>query len=90
MDNLTTERETFVSHLECGLIGDTYEAGRLHGLSKAGKPLLVRYNLDALAAAICPQDLAGRNPDSVALSGVSASTACSEYCQPWRDADAAD
>ncbi len=63
MDNLTTERETFVSHLECGLHGDTYEAGQLHGLSKAGKPLLVRYNLDALAAAIRPADLANRNPD---------------------------
>ncbi len=63
MDNLTTDRATFVSHLQCGLNGDVYEAGKLHGLSKAGKPLLVRYNLDALAAAIRPQDLASRPPD---------------------------
>lgn len=36
----------FVSHLECGLTGEHYPAGQLHGLSNAGKPLLVRYDLD--------------------------------------------
>src|SRR3954465_5566741 len=43
--NLTTERPTFVTHLECAMAGDRYEADRIHNLSKAGKPLLVRYDL---------------------------------------------
>lgn len=40
--------ETFVSHLECSLTGKTYEAGKVHELSEAGRPLLVRYDLDAI------------------------------------------
>jgi threonine synthase len=35
-----------VTHLECSRTGERYEAGRLHNLSAAGKPLLVRYALD--------------------------------------------
>jgi threonine synthase len=38
-----------VTHLECSLTGERYQADRLHGLSAAGKPLLVRYDLDAMA-----------------------------------------
>jgi threonine synthase len=48
--NLTADRPTFVTHLECSLTGERYEADRLHGLSRAGRPLLVRYDLDAVAA----------------------------------------
>ena len=33
----------FVTHLECSYTGESYEAGRVHGLSREGKPLLVRY-----------------------------------------------
>jgi threonine synthase len=43
---------TFVSHLECGLTGRRYPADTIHGLSEAGRPLLVRYDLPALAKAI--------------------------------------
>jgi threonine synthase len=43
--NLTANRPTFVSHLECSLTGERYEADQLHGLSSAGRPLLVRYDL---------------------------------------------
>ncbi|MEM6945341.1 MAG: threonine synthase [Pseudomonadota bacterium] len=55
--------DTFVSHLECSISGKRYEAGRPHGLSEAGRPLLVRYDLetmkerldrDALAASTAP------------------------------------
>src|SRR3569623_155996 len=46
--NLTTDRPTFVTHLECSLTGERYEADRLHGLSRAGRPLLVRYDLNAV------------------------------------------
>jgi threonine synthase len=37
-----------VTHLECALTGERHEAGRLHNLSRAGKPLLVRYDLGAV------------------------------------------
>lgn len=49
--NLTTDRPTFVTHLECSLTGEHYPADKLHGLSAAGKPLLVRYDLDGVRAA---------------------------------------
>lgn len=51
---------TFVSHLECGLEGDHYPADELHGLSKAGRPLLVRYNLEAVAASLDKKALTQR------------------------------
>ena len=37
----------FVTHLECSLTGERYEADAMHGLSAAGRPLLVRYATDA-------------------------------------------
>jgi len=46
--NLTAERPTFVTHLECSLTGEQHEADQLHGLSRAGRPLLVRYDLAAV------------------------------------------
>lgn len=61
--NLTAERKTFVTHLECGMHGDRYEADRIHGLSQAGKPLLVRYDLQAAAAEVSREQLAQRPPD---------------------------
>src|SRR5438270_10127312 len=51
---------TFVSHLECSLTGERYEADRLHGLSKAGRPLLVRYDLDGVRKALPREALAAR------------------------------
>jgi threonine synthase len=54
---------TFVTHLECGYTGERYEADVLHNLSKAGKPLLVRYDLAALARGLDKATLAARPPD---------------------------
>src|SRR3954469_8416494 len=51
---------TFVTHLECSLTGERYEADRLQGLSRAGRPLLVRYDLDAVRRALPREALAGR------------------------------
>jgi threonine synthase len=51
---------TFVTHLECSMTGARYEPDRIHGLSADGRPLLVRYDLDALAAAIDKPTLAER------------------------------
>lgn len=55
-----TEYPNFVTHLECSLTGETYEAGIVQGLSKAGRPLLVRYDLEKLATQISKEDLARR------------------------------
>jgi len=62
-ENTATARPTFVTHLECSLEGDTYEADQLHGLSKAGKPLLVRYDLNGIGRALSRDDLKNRAPD---------------------------
>lgn len=61
--NLTTDRPTFVTHLKCGLEGDHYESDVIHELSKAGRPLLVKYDLEGIAAAITKEDLASRPAD---------------------------
>src|SRR5689334_14625970 len=51
-----------VTHLECSLTGERYEAGRIHNLSKAGKPLLVRYDLDAAKRTLTRESIAEREP----------------------------
>ncbi|MCZ6863663.1 MAG: threonine synthase [Alphaproteobacteria bacterium] len=58
---MNDELPTFVTHLECSATGASYEADRVHGLSDAGKPLLVRYDLDALARSIDKETLAQRD-----------------------------
>ena len=63
MINTTEQRPTFVTHLECGQQGDQYPADQLHGLSKSGKPLLVRYDLPAIAESLTRTDLLSRPPD---------------------------
>ncbi len=63
IDNTTAERPTFVTHLECGLTGERHEADRLWNLSRQGKPLLVRYDLAALRAAVSKDALLARAPD---------------------------
>ncbi len=50
----------FVTHLECGLTGEHYPANTVQGLSAAGRPLLVRYDLDAVREALPREALAGR------------------------------
>jgi threonine synthase len=52
--------ETFVTHLECSMTGETYEADQVQGLSKVGRPLLVRYDLPALAQAVTKRALKER------------------------------
>ncbi|SLN44673.1 threonine synthase [Oceanibacterium hippocampi] len=56
----TGETPTFVTHLECAMTGARYEADRLHGLSEAGRPLVVRYDLDGLGKALTKDALAAR------------------------------
>ena len=51
-----------VTHLECSLTGERYEAGQVHNLSRAGKPLLVRYDLEAAKRTLTRESLAAREP----------------------------
>src|SRR5467141_1733577 len=51
---------TFVTHLECSLTGERYPADTLQTLSKAGRPLLVRYDLDGVRRALPREALPAR------------------------------
>jgi threonine synthase len=62
-DDRLGERVNFVRHLECSLTAETYPADRLQTLSRAGRPLLVRYDLGALGRAVRKADLLQRPPD---------------------------
>jgi threonine synthase len=61
--NLTSDRPTFVTHLECGMTGERVPADTLQGLSPAGKPLLVRYDLEGVKKAVARSDLEHRTAD---------------------------
>ena len=62
-NNLTVERPTFVTHLECSATGERYPADELHNLSRAGKPLLVRYDLAGVKKSLSRTALAQRPHD---------------------------
>ena len=51
-----------VTHLECSLTGERYPAGRPHNLSSAGKPLLVRYDMERARKTLTRDSLAAREP----------------------------
>ena len=53
-----------VTHLECAACGAEHEARRLHNLCReCGKPLLVRYDLEAAARTLSRETLKGRRGD---------------------------
>ena len=62
-ENLKIERPTFVTHLECSATGEHYPADQVHNLSRAGKPLLVRYDLAGVRGALSKEALARRPAD---------------------------
>src|ERR1700751_2592580 len=55
---------TFVTHLECSLTGEAYPADTLRTVSKAGRPLLVRYDLDGVRRAL-PRDALRDRPQTL-------------------------
>lgn len=55
------DRNNFVTHLECSLTGKTYEKNKIHGLSDEGKPLLVRYDLEAMKRVVSRDDVGDSN-----------------------------
>ena len=52
----------FMTHLDCSLTGERYAADRLHNLSRAGKPLLARYDLEAVKRVLTRDIVAARPP----------------------------
>ena len=62
-DNLTADLPSFVTHLECSMTGERHEADQVHNLSRAGKPLLVRYDLAGVKKALTKEKLAARPAD---------------------------
>ena len=63
MRSVSDETPIFVSHLECSATGTHYPADTVHGLSEAGKPLLVRYDLEALGKTVSKASLAQRREE---------------------------
>jgi threonine synthase len=55
------EYPTFVTHLECSWSGERLEADTVHGLSPNGKPILVRYDLDAMKRTISRDEIEHRS-----------------------------
>ncbi|HLY53183.1 MAG TPA: threonine synthase [Steroidobacteraceae bacterium] len=55
-------RYSYATHLECSATGERYEIERLQGLSGAGKPLLARYDLAALAREVRRDEIERRAP----------------------------
>ena len=54
---------SFLTHLECSRTGQEYDPRLLHNLSAAGAPLLARYDLERVAAALRKSDLVQRPSD---------------------------
>ena len=69
-----SELPTFVTHLECSLTGEHYPADTLQTLSRAGRPLLVRYDLDGGAPSPQPRRALRPAAEFVALSRAVAGT----------------
>ena len=57
--------KNYVSHLECSITGKKYEANKIHGLSYAGRPLLVRYDLQTLKKEISRDDISNSKVDGL-------------------------
>jgi len=60
MESSIADTTTFVSHLQCAMEGDWYAPDQIHNLSKADKPLLVRYDLEGIAASVTKEQLSDR------------------------------
>jgi threonine synthase len=55
-------RYTYATHLECSVTGERSDIGALQGLSAAGKPLLARYDLEALKREVDREAIEARAP----------------------------
>ncbi|MBT5187344.1 MAG: threonine synthase [Kordiimonadaceae bacterium] len=58
---LYDNKPSFVTNLECSITGKAdYKAGEIHGLSEAGRPLLVRYDLDKIKNSVTKEEIESR------------------------------
>ena len=57
--------KSYVTHLECSITGKKYEANKIHGLSEAGRPLLVRYDLQKLGKEVSRDDITNSKVDGL-------------------------
>jgi len=53
-------RYSYATHLECSVTGERYDIARLQGLSAAKKPLLARYDLEALKREVAREEIMSR------------------------------
>lgn len=53
---------TNLLYLECSLTGERYDAGLVHNLSHAGKPLLARYDMERARQTMSRESLSAREP----------------------------
>ncbi len=58
-------KKNYLSHLECSITGKKYEANKIHGLSEAGRPLLVRYDLQTLKKEVSRDDISNSKVDGL-------------------------
>ena len=59
--SLYDSKASFMTNLECSITGkDDYKAGSIYGLSEAGRPLLVRYDLDAIKNSVTKEEMEAR------------------------------
>ena len=56
-------RYSYATHLECSVGHDRYDIRKLQGLSAVGKPLLARYDLEALRREVRREEIARRPPN---------------------------
>lgn len=52
-----------LSHLECSTTAERYDADQVQGVSRVGKPLLARYDLEQVRARVTPAEIATRPHD---------------------------
>jgi len=62
-DNLVTDRQTFVTHLECALESTRAEPDTIQTLSPAGRPYWVKYDMAALKAHLDRDEFDARPQD---------------------------
>lgn len=63
IDRPLPDNRDYVSHLVCSLTGDRLPHDRMRGLSASGAPLLVEYDIAAIAKAVDRDALSRRPPD---------------------------
>jgi len=51
---------SYLSHLECSVTGEPYDADVVQGVSAVGKPLLARYDLERVASTVSKASIAAR------------------------------